>query len=157
MWLINEAFAVERPFIEGDRVDRVGVLQYMCAGKFLLLEEANSLVGCVYLEKRGDRMYLGLLSVAAPRQGKGLGRKLMDAAEEFAVREGCIAMDLRVISTRTDIQQFYERFGYSVVGKEEARLRFHAECRSTLSSCPNRSLRGRQHEAPYGFSFTCFL
>jgi len=61
-------------------------------------------------------MYLGLLSIDPSQQGKGLGRKLMAAAEEFAANAGCIAMDLRTISPRTDIQPFYAHLGYSVTG-----------------------------------------
>ncbi len=61
-------------------------------------------------------MYLGLLSVDPSQQGKGLGRKLMVAAEDFAINAGCIAMDLRTISPRTDIQPFYAHLGYSVTG-----------------------------------------
>ncbi|GAC1631277.1 MAG: hypothetical protein NVS9B14_02890 [Candidatus Acidiferrum sp.] len=82
----------------------------------MLLEEAGSLIGCVYLEKRENRMYLGLLCVHPAKQGKGLGRKIMDAAEEFAVQSGCTEMDLRTISPRSDIQPFYKHFGYVVTG-----------------------------------------
>lgn len=82
----------------------------------MLLEEGNTLLGCVYLEKRGDRMYLGLLSVDPLQKGKGLGRKLMDAAEEFALNAGCVAVDLRTISQRSDIQPFYAHLGYAVTG-----------------------------------------
>ena len=114
--LINAAFVVERPFIGGDRVDREGVLQYLGTGQFLLLEESNALVGCVYLENQTDRMYLGLLSIEPSQQGKGLGRKLMAEAEEYARNSGCLAMDLRTISPRTDIQPFYEHLGYTVTG-----------------------------------------
>ena len=107
---------MERPFIGSDRIDREGTLKYLSAGQFLLLEDSGSLVGCVYLKKKSARMYLGLLSIDPAQQGKGLGRKLMTAAEEFAVNSGCIAMDLRTISPRTDIQPFYAHFGYSVTG-----------------------------------------
>ncbi|HLZ13483.1 MAG TPA: GNAT family N-acetyltransferase [Candidatus Acidoferrum sp.] len=88
----------------------------MGTGQFLLLEENNAFVGCVYLEKKADRMYLGLLCVDPAQQGKGLGRKLMTIAEEFGVNAGCAAMDLRSISPRTDIQPFYMHFGYRVTG-----------------------------------------
>jgi len=91
-------------------------LNYLDTGQFLLLEEGGGLVGCVYLERRENRMYLGLLSIDPAQQGKGYGRKLMDAAEEFAIRGGCVAMDLRTISPRSDIQPFYERLGYTVTG-----------------------------------------
>ena len=34
--LINSAFRVEEPFIEGDRIDAPGVRSYMAKGKFLV-------------------------------------------------------------------------------------------------------------------------
>jgi len=61
-------------------------------------------------------MYLGLLCIDPEQQGNGLGRKLMDAAEEFAIDSGCVAMDLRTISQRKDIQPFYAHLGYTVTG-----------------------------------------
>ena len=114
--LVNAAFRVEQPFIEGDRVDAEGVRSYMAKGKFLVAEDSAGLAGCVYVELRGDRGYLGLLGVDPQRQGTGLGRKLMDAAEEFFCEAGCVAVDLRVISARTPLPAFYRRLGYHETG-----------------------------------------
>ena len=114
--LINSAFRVEQPFIEGDRISPDGVRAYMGKGKFLLAEEAAGLAGCVYVELRGDRGYLGLLGVDPSRQGTGLGRKLMDAAENFFRQAGCVAVDLRVISARTPLPSFYRHLGYLETG-----------------------------------------
>ena len=115
--LINEAFVVERIAIEGDRIDIQGVHQYLRTGKFLIHEENRRVAGCVYVEKRGDRAYLGLLSVVPSLQRTGLGRRLTAAAEELAVKENCIGMDLRIISARSDVMQpFYEHLGYTVTG-----------------------------------------
>ena len=88
--LINAAFVVERPFIEGERIDPAGVREYMQKGNFLVAEDAAELAGCVYVELRGERGYLGLLGVAPARQGMGLGRKLMEAAEVYFQAAGCL-------------------------------------------------------------------
>lgn len=114
--LINSAFRVELPFIEGDRIDAEGVRSYMAKGKFLIAEDAAGLSGCVYVELRGDRGYLGLLGVDPPRQGTGLGRKLMDAAEHYFREAGCRAIDLRIVSARTSLPAFYRRLGYLETG-----------------------------------------
>jgi GNAT superfamily N-acetyltransferase len=111
--LINSAFQVEQPFIEGDRTNPEGVRAYMEKGKFLLAEDSAGLAGCVYLELRGDRGYLGLLGVDPLRQGTGLGRKLMDAAENYFRETGCVAVDLRVISPRAPLLLFYRHLGYT--------------------------------------------
>ncbi|HEY6269871.1 MAG TPA: GNAT family N-acetyltransferase [Candidatus Acidoferrum sp.] len=114
--LINSAFRVELPFIEGDRVDAAGVRSYMAKGRFLVAEDTAGLAGCVYVELHGDRGYLGLLGVDPTRQGTGLGRKLMDAAERYFRDAGCRAIDLRVISARTPLPAFYRHLGYLETG-----------------------------------------
>jgi ribosomal protein S18 acetylase RimI-like enzyme len=114
--LINSAFRVEQPFIEGDRINPQGVRAYMEKGKFLLAEDAAGLAGCVYVELRGDRGYLGLLGVDPQRQGSGLSRRLMDAAEKFFREAGCVAVDLRVVSARTPLPAFYRHLGYLETG-----------------------------------------
>jgi GNAT superfamily N-acetyltransferase len=115
--LINAAFAVEQVAFDGDRVDAQSVRGYLKSGTFLLAEDAAGLVGCVYIEARGERSYLGLLSVEPKRQGSGLGRKLMAEAENFARAAGSRAMDLRVISPRAEqLLPFYLRLGYRETG-----------------------------------------
>jgi ribosomal protein S18 acetylase RimI-like enzyme len=114
--LINAAFRVELPFIEGDRTNPHGVRTCMEKGEFLLAENSAGLAGCVYVELRGKRGYLGLLGVDPSRQGTGLGRKLMDAAENYFREKGCVAVDLRVISPRAPLPSFYRHLGYVETG-----------------------------------------
>ena len=114
--LINSAFRVEQPFIEGDRTDAEGVRSYMVKGKFLVAGNSSSLAACVYLELRGGRGYLGLLGVDPACQGTGLGRKMMDAAENYFREAGCQAVDLRVISARMPLPAFYRYHGYVETG-----------------------------------------
>ncbi len=84
----------------------------MQKGKFLIAEDSSGLIGCVYVEVRGEHGYLGLLGVDPPRQGSGLGRRLMDAAESFFREAGCRAIDLRIASARTPLPAFYRHLGY---------------------------------------------
>jgi len=114
--LINAAFVVERPFLEGERIDERGTREFFEKGKFLVLEDSSGMHGCVYCELRGDRGYLGLLAVDAARQGAGLGRKLMAAAEKYFRGSGCVAVDLRVISQRTPLPAYYRHLGYAETG-----------------------------------------
>lgn len=117
--LINAAFVVEQIVFEGDRVDDLAIRVYMSSGTFLVAEDSGALAGCVYIEIRGDRSYLGLLSVQPERQGTGLGRRLVAAAESFARESGCRFMDLRVISARGEqLLPFYQRLGYFFIRTE---------------------------------------
>ena len=114
--LINAAFVVERPFLEGERIDPPGVRAYMEKGKFLVAEDLAGLAGCVYVELRGERGYLGLLGVEPRRQGTGLGRKLMEAGENYFRAARCRAIDLRIISARKPLPGFYAHLGYAETG-----------------------------------------
>ena len=121
MALINEAFQVERFFLIGDRLDPQRTREHFQSGDFLLAEEDGILAGCVYVEMRGERGYLGLLSVSPARQKQGLGHQLVSQAEEFARDRGARYMDLTVISLRTELPPFYERLGYRVVAEKPLR------------------------------------
>ncbi|MGH9741293.1 MAG: GNAT family N-acetyltransferase [Candidatus Acidiferrum sp.] len=114
--LINAAFVVERAFFEGDRIDEQGACEFLEKGKFLIVEDSSGIAGCVYCELQGERGYLGLLAVNPQRQGTGLGRKLVAAAEDYFRGVGCSAVDLRIISPRTPLPPFYRRLGYVETG-----------------------------------------
>jgi GNAT superfamily N-acetyltransferase len=114
--LINRAFVVEQPFIAGERIDTLGIRAYMEKGSFFVAEDVDGLAGCVYVELRGERGYLGLLGVEPGRQGTGLGRKLMEAAENYFRAANCRAIDLRIISAREPLARFYGHLGYTETG-----------------------------------------
>jgi N-acetylglutamate synthase-like GNAT family acetyltransferase len=118
MALVNKAFQVESFFLIGNRLDPERTRQYFEKGRFLLAEEGGALAGCVYVEPRGDRSYLGLLSVDPARQKCGLGSQLVSAAEEFAREIRARHMDLTVVNLRTELPPFYEKLGYTVSGTQ---------------------------------------
>jgi predicted N-acetyltransferase YhbS len=127
--VINLAFrAAESFFVEGDRVT-TEILQPMLAkGNFLLAEDPAGLVGCVYVELRGDRAYFGLLAVDPERQNRGLGQRLIDESENRARAAGCRAMDIRIVNLRKELPPFYRRLGYL----ESGTAPFPAEIKSKL-------------------------
>jgi N-acetylglutamate synthase-like GNAT family acetyltransferase len=113
MDLINAAFRRAESFIiDRDRVDIEVIHSLSAKGEFLVAEDEGALAGCVYLELRGERAYLGLLSVAPARQKAGVGSILMREAELHCARAGCRFMDLRIIDLRKDNHAFYKRRGY---------------------------------------------
>ena len=115
---INAAFVVEKFFIDGDRVNLEMVRAFLEKGAFLIAEDDSGVAGCVYIEVRGSRGYLGLLSVDPARQKNGLGRLLVEAAEEHCRARGCLAMDLRVVNLRDELPPFYRKLGYAENGTE---------------------------------------
>lgn len=111
--LISLAYRVEDFFKIGDRTNEADVLARMERASFLILEnEAGTLAGCVYVDVRGDTGYFGMLSIDPSRQGQGLGRRLVAAAEDHCRNAGCRVMELEVVNLRTELPPFYRRFGY---------------------------------------------
>lgn len=118
MDLINLAFGQAESFIiDRNRVDLEMVQSLLAKGEFLVADE-GALAGCVYMELKGERAYLGLLSVDPARQKAGVGSMLMREAELRCAKAGCRLMDLRIIDLRKDNHAFYKRRGYVETGTE---------------------------------------
>lgn len=114
--LVNLAFRPERFFIDGDRTNPEKVRTLLQRGRFLLAEDAGALIGCVYVELRGERGYFGLLAVDPARQRAGLGSQLIGAAEDYCRAAGCNFMDLTIVNLRQELPGYYRRFGYAENG-----------------------------------------
>jgi predicted N-acetyltransferase YhbS len=117
--LINAAFSVET-FLEGTRTDEERLTAMMEKGSILVAEDASGHpIGSIYTELRGTRGYLGMLAVDPAHQGSGVGRRLMEAAEDQFRRLCCSAVDITVLSLRPELPPLYRRFGYIETGEEE--------------------------------------
>ncbi len=111
--IINAAFRIaEEFFIDGNRITQAEVEKLLAKGTFLLAETGDQLDGCVYVELRGERSYLGLLSVDPGRQQGGLGSLLMNAAESYCRERGSHFMDILIVNLREELPAFYRKRGY---------------------------------------------
>ncbi|HJP93130.1 MAG TPA: GNAT family N-acetyltransferase [Pyrinomonadaceae bacterium] len=115
--VINAAFRVaEGFFVDGLRISQAEVEQLLTKGTFLCAETDGQLNGCVYVEMRGERSYLGLLSVDPVCQHAGLGSLLMSTAENYCRERGSRFMDIYIVNLRTELPPFYSRRGYVETG-----------------------------------------
>jgi predicted N-acetyltransferase YhbS len=111
--VINAAFRIaEGFFVDGPRISQEEVEQLLAKGSFLLAEADNKLNGCVYVELRGERSYLGLLSVDPACQKGGLGSLLMREAENYCREQGSRFMDIYIVNVRKELPGFYQHRGY---------------------------------------------
>ena len=111
--VINAAFRIaEGFFIDDNRITQAEVEESLTKGAFLLAETDGKLNGCVYVEMRGERSYLGLLSVDPNSQQGGLGSRLMIEAERYCRERGSHSMDILIVSLRDDLPAFYQKRGY---------------------------------------------
>jgi ribosomal protein S18 acetylase RimI-like enzyme len=129
--LINSAYrgdssragwTTEADLLGGQRVDIVALTEMMVRpGNVILLHERNHVpVGCVHLERTGDDCYLGLLTIQPTMQGAGLGRRMLEAAERWAVEHwSSRTMHMTVIVQRPELIAWYERHGYRRTGERK--------------------------------------
>jgi predicted N-acetyltransferase YhbS len=117
--LINSAFSIET-FLEGTRTDDARLSAMMEEGAILLAEDhTGQLLASVYTEIRAERGYLGMLAVDPAHQRSGVGRQLVEAAEDRFRSLGCVAVDITVLSLRPELPPIYRRFGYIETGTEK--------------------------------------
>jgi GNAT superfamily N-acetyltransferase len=153
--VVNAAFAIET-FLDGTRTDEERMAEMMRKGEFLIAEEVaeeiadrvakgegaesnpGRMVAAVYTELRGERGYFGMLSVDPSRQGTGLGRVMVEAAENYCREYGCQHVDIIVLSLRPDLPPFYRKLGYIQTGTEAVRtsrpLKDGVECHGIVMS-----------------------
>ena len=114
--LVNRAYDIERAFVDGDRTSETEVAELTRSGAFLVLEHGQGLAAAIYLERRGDGAYFGMLSVDPALQGMGLGTRLVRIAEAMAEAMGATHMTLRIVNLREELERWYKGLGYRPVG-----------------------------------------
>lgn len=129
--LINSAYrgdtsrrgwTTEADLLDGIRTDEDGLrgLLENPTATLLVYKEAGQLLGCVYLDERGDELYLGMLTVSPDAQANGIGKQLLAAAEQLAIDRQCRVISMTVIPQRHELIAFYERRGYRATGETES-------------------------------------
>jgi len=115
--LVNLAYRVEDFFKVGDRTDAEEIAGLLEADAFLVaVNSAGPMAGSIYVAVKDGRGYFGMLSVHPDYQGHGLGRRLVEAAEERCRAAGCTEMDLWVVNLREELPPLYRHLGYSESG-----------------------------------------
>jgi ribosomal protein S18 acetylase RimI-like enzyme len=84
------------------------------------ISNENEFAGCVNLQKIVNKIYLGMFAVSPDKQGSGIGKKMLEAAELYAKEKNCVAIFMSVISLRTELIEWYKRHGYIDTGEKKA-------------------------------------
>lgn len=75
------------------------------------------LAGCVFIREKDDSFYLGKLAVAPAFAGRGIGRLLMQKAEDAAVAKGKPSIELQVRIELTRNRALFEKLGYRKIAE----------------------------------------
>lgn len=124
--LINSAYAVERFFVDGERIETAELGGLAERGHFLVLDASTpQSIGAsreiaaaihVRIDDDGQSGAIGLLSVAPAWQGQGLGRRLVAVAEALCTALGCASVQLQIVNLRQELGPWYRSQGYRDVG-----------------------------------------
>ncbi len=110
----------EADLLDGQRTDVEALFAILAdpAETIIIAERGGILIGCVRVTDLGDGLSsLGMLAVDPVRQGGGLGRQLIAAAEAHALGRSQRRMEMTVIAQRSELIEWYERRGYGRTGE----------------------------------------
>src|ERR1043166_151778 len=117
----KKGWTTEADIVAGDlRTDESNMNELMKRPGAIFLKSINAenkIEGCVFLETREGKLYLGMLCVSPYLQARGIGKQLMSAAENYAMQVNYPAIYMRVISIRDELLAWYERQGYYRTGE----------------------------------------
>jgi predicted N-acetyltransferase YhbS len=112
----------EADLLGGQRTDLAALGEIVADPRqsMLIAIQDGALTGCVQIAQKDETLcYLGLLSVEPSLQAAGLGKRLIEAAEqEAASRFGATAMEMTVIVQREELIAYYVRRGYALTGEK---------------------------------------
>ena len=112
--IINLAFEVEREFRRGERTSATEIRELIERGSILAFEEDGRLIGAVEVRVTGATGYFGMLAVDTAFRKGGVGRALVEAAEEHCRSAGCTVMTMSTGEDRTELIPYYGKMGYRV-------------------------------------------
>jgi 2-phosphosulfolactate phosphatase len=81
---------------------------------FLVARLEGRVVGSVMAGFDGHRGWVYYLASLPELRGRGIGRALMEAAEQALRRRGCTKLNLQVRDTNLGVIAFYEKLGYAL-------------------------------------------
>lgn len=119
----------EADLVAGDlRIDNVSLQTLMNDPDSVILKyvSGNEIQGCVYLQTQDKHLYLGMLTVQPEIQARGIGKKLLVASEQYARGKNLSKIEMRVITLRPELIDWYERHGYKSTDKRQP---FHTDTR----------------------------
>lgn len=110
----------EADLLDGQRTDpeALSAMLESESDTIIVARDGGTLAGCIAVTtKPGGLAYIGMVTVDPIRQAGGLGRQLLEAAENHARQAGAGVAEMTVISQRAELIAWYERRGYRLTGE----------------------------------------
>ena len=119
----DASWSTEESYIEGTRTSeellREETAAHADASLLLWRAPDSTLLGCVWMQpEESDVWYLGSLTIVPREQKAGLGRRLLAAAEDWALARGAQEIKMTVVHVRAALLAWYARRGYAPTGEK---------------------------------------
>ena len=109
----------EAHLLSGARTDTVEMLKCLADDNSMLVicQDAGDLLGSVHLHYNSNQVQIGMLAVDPRFQNRGIGKQLLQVAENMAQQVWSVRrFVMNVITCRVELLAFYERRGYQRTG-----------------------------------------
>ncbi len=110
LWRVCDLVASYNDPVADFRFARAGACSDVLVGE----DEAGRISGSVMVGHDGHRGWLYYVAATPRSRGVGVGRQMVQAAEEWLRRRGVVKAQLLVRETNTKVVSFYEHLGYEV-------------------------------------------
>ena len=85
-----------------------------CSDVLVAVDDAGEIVGSVMVGHDGHRGWLYYVAARPASRSKGIGRCMVQAAENWLCQRGVVKVQLLVRETNTKVVGFYEHLGFEV-------------------------------------------
>lgn len=120
--LLHAAFAFQHGRIDPPsslhRMDAAALAAKAGEETLLLAFAGTQLIGCVFARPIATSLYVGKFAVAPHAQGRGIGRRLMDAVEALARDAGMAAIELETRIELTENHATFRAFGFQKIAEK---------------------------------------
>jgi dTDP-4-amino-4,6-dideoxy-D-galactose acyltransferase len=128
--IMRHAYRVTEAKIWGDMYSRIGrdeFVSFIKREEIILARIDGKIVGSIYTYRLRENVFsFGLLSADFDKKGLGIGRKLIVAAENHALKSGAEYMEIEIlraknfdIPSKVMLHEWYLRQGYSFLESED--------------------------------------
>jgi len=126
--LVNKAYRPSVPergwtheanLVSGQRTTEEQVLSLDCSrASILVLCQDSNIVACVRVKCGENSADIGMLATDPNHQMQGLGKLMLNCAEQHALEHfGIASFKMSVLSSRSELIAYYERRGYTRTGE----------------------------------------
>ena len=117
----KKGWTTEADLLEGTRTSEEELISIIASSNHYLLKfiRDEKIIGSVLLIAKKEVLYLGMLTVSPELQNSGIGKQLLQAAEQLAQQLELSRIQMTVIGIRKELLAWYMRNGYEDTGVRE--------------------------------------